>query len=504
MKFMRFNLCFVAVAALLAGCGDVSTPWNGNEPTPVTAADLTAAAPDAGVKAFYGQRQWAPAWSRKTEETLKAAIDARAAHGLDQMALWPDLNGRSPAEREALLTGAALRYAGALANGAADPASLHEVYTLKGLDTNVAAGLQQALTDGKLADWLNGLAPQTAEYKALSQAYLDQRKEAQGAQTTDIASGDSLKPGDDDPRVPAIRAALAGNGYLPSASDTGNTYTPEIVTAVEALQTDFGVTADGVIGPDTLAVLNTGPQERARALAVSMERMRWLTRTPAADRIDVNTAAGELRYFREGKVADRRKVITGKPGNETPQLESPIYRLVANPTWTIPRSIEQKEMASRDEEYFRRNNISRNEDGWLVQESGPENSLGLVKFDMRNEHAIYLHDTNSKQLFERQQRQLSHGCVRVHDALGFAGMIAAGEGVEEEWAKARESGKQSFVALPREIPARLIYQTVQVGDGGEIQYRTDPYGWDDAVETALGFTPVARNRFRTDVEDTGP
>lgn len=504
MKTKRFHLCLIVGTALLAGCGDVSMPWGGDDAPPVTAAELTAAAPDARVKAFYEQRQWAPAWSRKAEETLKAAIDGRAAHGLDQMALWPDLDGRPPAEREALLTAAALRYAGALAHGAADPASLHEVYTLKGPDTDVATGLQQALTEGKLADWLNGLAPQTAEYKALSQAYLDQSKDAQGAQTQAIAPGEALKPGAEDSRVPAIRAALAGNGYLPPASGTGNTYTPEIAKAVEALQTDFGVTADGVIGPDTLAVLNTGPEERARALAVSMERMRWLTRTPAADRIDVNTAAGELRYFRDGQVADRRKVITGKPGNETPQLESPIYRLVANPTWTIPRSIEEKEMASRDEEYFRRNNINRNADGWLVQESGPENSLGLVKFDMKNEHAIYLHDTNSKQLFDRQQRQLSHGCVRVHDALGFAGMIAAEEGVVDEWAKGREAGKPSFVPLPREIPVRLIYQTVQVGDEGEIQYRTDPYGWDDAVETALGFAPVARNRFRTDVEDTGP
>src|SRR5690606_35005499 len=108
-------------------------------------------------------------------------------------------------------------------------------------------------------------------------------------------------------------------------------------------------------------------------------------------------------YWRDGKIADSRKVVTGKPDTATPQLGSPIYRLVANPTWTVPRSIERKELAGKGAAYLRRINMIW-KDGWIVQQPGPKNSLGLVKFDMQNEHAIYLHDTPAKQLFDEVQR----------------------------------------------------------------------------------------------------
>ena len=122
--------------------------------------------------------------------------------------------------------------------------------------------------------------------------------------------------------------------------------------------------------------------------------------------------------------------VTGRPGDETPEMQSPIFRLVANPTWTVPESIAEEEITPKGEAYLRNNNRERR-DGRIVQQPGPKNSLGQVKFDMRNDHAIYLHDTPAKTLFASDQRQLSHGCVRVQDALGFARMIAEQEGVLE-------------------------------------------------------------------------
>ena len=135
---------------------------------------------------------------------------------------------------------------------------------------------------------------------------------------------------------------------------------------------------------------------------------------------------------------------------------------------------------------------------------GPKNSLGLVKFDMRNEHQIYLHDTPAKQLFSEVQRQRSHGCVRVEDALGFAAMLAKDEGIEAEWEKARATGKESFVPLPREIPVRLIYQTVLFDEAGDPVTRADPYGWNDRVSAALGFPASEGHRLRPSGEDIGP
>jgi murein L,D-transpeptidase YcbB/YkuD len=242
--------------------------------------------------------------------------------------------------------------------------------------------------------------------------------------------------------------------------------------------------------------------DRARALAVALERRRWLEREPPATRIDVNTGAATLAYVRDGKVADTRRAVVGEPGHETPELGSPLYRLVANPTWTVPRSIETREIAPKGDAYLRRNNMERR-NGWIVQKSGPRNSLGLVKFDLRNDQEIYLHDTPAKSLFARAERHASHGCVRVQDALGFAAMIAADQGVEDQWRDALATGEESFVALPRPIPVRLLYHNVFV-DHGRIMFAPDVYGWDEDVAEALGLPRRPRSAAATAVRDLGP
>jgi hypothetical protein len=185
----------------------------------------------------------------------------------------------------------------------------------------------------------------------------------------------------------------------------------------------------------------------------------------------------------------------------TPQLGSPILRLVANPTWTVPRSIQRKEIAGKGASYLRRNNMVW-KDGWIVQQPGPKNALGLVKFDMQNEHSIYLHDTPAKALFAEVQRQRSHGCVRVEDALGFAEMLAR-QGVYAEWHRALATGKESYVTLPR--PCRSVCSTRPC-------YSTDrasrwcvpPYGWNDRVASALGFPASTGFRVKTRAADVGP
>src|SRR3546814_5812250 len=107
------------------------------------------------------------------------------------------------------------------------------------------------------------------------------------------------------------------------------------------------VCSSDLVGADTLQVQNTGAAERARQLAVNLELRRWLNRTPPATRIDVNTAAATLDYWHGGIPVDHRRVVVGQPDWETPQLSSAIFRLVANPTWTVPKSIERSEMDAK-------------------------------------------------------------------------------------------------------------------------------------------------------------
>lgn len=356
---------------------------------PALAASAAQQSSTAAVNATDAAESERPPWSNESRAALGRALKGRSNHGLDRVTFLPDAPAdEQPDARDVRYTRAALGYASALARGQVDPATLHDVYTLPRPELDLRADLRTALADGRLNAWLAGLAPQDDEYARLSKAYLSYREAAAGTPAAaPIASSGSIHVGDRDPRVSGIAEQLVDDDYLPAMpSNAGSdplTYSQAMADAVTALQKDYGIVADGIVGPDTLGVLNMGPGDRARALAVALERRRWLSRTPPATRIDVNTAAARLRYWRDGKVVDERRVIVGEPGRETPMLGSPIYRLVANPTWTIPKSIQNGEMANVGSSYLRAHNMVMR-DGWIVQQPGPDNALGLVKFDMQN------------------------------------------------------------------------------------------------------------------------
>ena len=434
---MTSKLWIAAALAALAGCSG----QDGAEPQAAT--ELRGVATDQASQRFYEARDWALAWSGEDKaRALDEAIAGADRHGMDPESLRPRIaNGASPAARDAALTKAALAYASALARGRTDPARLHEVYEIPRPNPDLAAGLARALDGGDLKAWLEGLAPQDAEYRALSNAYVETRRR------------------------------IAAPNARPPAS----------------------LLADAV------------------TLAVNLERRRWLDRAPPATRIDVDTGAAMLAYVRDNRIVDSRRVVVGQPGKETPSLASPMVRLVANPTWTVPTSIQREEIEPRGAGYMARHNMAYRGRA-IVQESGPTNSLGLVKFDMRNTHAIYLHDTPAKGLFGADERHRSHGCVRVMDALGFASMIARDGGVLEQWTRAQrrernEEGEEDYVEraidLPRPIPVRLLYHTAHVANG-RVVILADAYGWDDAVARALGLPVGPRRAARARFEDLGP
>ena len=438
------------------------------------------------------------AWEGKTEKQLREAIEGAPSNGLKA-----DLFLKG-GEKGGALTVAALKYASALANGYADPKKLHEVYTIPHQKVDVRAGLKQAIDKGDVKGWLDTLVPQTDEYRALGQAHLHYLKLASATQFQPVPEGEPMKPGSGDARVGAVAAALRTAGYLvqpqqsaPAPRAQGNAapksapqpvYSGAMVVAVKRLQGEFGFEQDGIIGGNTLNALNAGPAFRARQIAVAMERLRWLPRNSPETRIDVNTAAAFLDYYRDGQIVDHRNVVTGEGDKPTPQLQSPIYRLVAKPTWTVPKGIGEKEIATKGPQWLAENDFIM-KDGLYVQQSGDKNSLGLVKFDMDNDHAIYLHDTPAKALFGMPERHRSHGCVRVQNAMQFAMMLAGQEGVTDEFTKAMQGEEQQvFVKLPQPIPVRLLYHTV-FWDGSKLQFRQDVYGWDENIARALGLAP---------------
>lgn len=529
---MRKILACVSLAALLTGgCDFVKTSGGGSEssgpavqvdPKAVTPADLKAAVSDPRVKKFYEGRGWQPVWTGERAQELTAAFEDAVRHAIDAKSYAEHATkGASAAEREAGLTLAAIEYGQALATGAVDPRKLFEVYTVPMSKADVVGGLGKAVEQGGVRQWLAGLAPQDAEYKALSDAYLAYRQKAGQERKAVIAPGEQIKPGKTDPRVAQIREGLRGNGYLaaepaaPPAGDAkarnkakaaapaaGTAYSPDMVAAVKKVQADYGIEADGVIGNSTIEALNTGARDRARILAVNLERRRWLDRAPPATRIDVNTAAAELHYFKDGAEKDRRRVVVGQPDWETPELGSPIARLIANPPWTVPESIAKEEILPKGAAYMAKENIVM-KNGRLVQEPGPKSALGLVKLDMINDEQIYLHDTPSKALFASARRHASHGCSRVENAVEFARLLAQDDGKLEAFDKAMATKKETPVELSNQIPVRLLYHSAYV-DGGRVVFRSDPYAWDDKVAAALGLGGPVRPRVKTKIDDIGP
>ena len=451
------------------------------------------------------------------EKQIREAIAQAPRHGLK-----PDLFLKGGESGDQLVQ-AALKYANALANGYTNPNELFEVYTIPRPESDVRPGLQQALEKGNVGEYLNSLAPQSQEYRALGDAFQRYATMAGDQKDETIATDDVIKPGAQDNRIPKIASFLRAAGYLNDGQQqqardqkkadqqknadqqkdpaqqknagqqanqnaSGNmTYTPQMVQAVKAYQKESGLKSDGILGGNTLESLNNGSVSRARQLAVAMERLRWLQRDPPKTRIDVNTASTLMDYYRDGQHVGQRKVVTGEPDAPTPQLQSPIYRLVANPTWTVPKGIAEKELASKGQAWLNKNNFVM-KDGNYVQQAGPESALGLVKFDMKNDHAIYLHDTPAKALFAQDNRHRSHGCVRVENAVEFANMLAQQMGISDKFSQAMAKKEQTFVQIPSEIPVRLLYRTA-FWDGSKIQYRKDFYGWDTNVAKALGLAP---------------
>lgn len=511
-------VCVSLAALLVGGCdrlggnsGAQKSGATSQELAQIAPQDLQAAATDKDVRRFYEARNWSAVWTKDLAKDLRAALADAPRHALKAESFLDETKGGTPAERDAALTKAALDYANALAFGVVDPKKVFDPYTVPRPKFDVTAGLQQAVAQGHVKEWLASLAPSDPEYKALSDAFLHYRQMSAGPQPQPIPNGEKIEPGHRDPRIPAIAAALRRYGFTDNAPTASaqkakpvdaSRYTKQMASEIARVQLDYGIKPDGIIGNDTLEALNNGAVERARILAVNLERRRWLDRNPPATRIDVNTAAAILNYWRNGQLANSRRVIVGQPGWETPEIGAHIFRLVANPDWTIPDKIADEEVKPKGAAYMAKQHIVT-KNGRLVQESGPDNALGLVKFDMDDPYAIYLHDTPAKALFATADRHDSHGCTRVQDALGFARMIADEQGVRSQFEQALATGKESYVPLPKAIPVRLMYHTAYL-ENGRVVFRPDPYGWDDKLALALGFNTQLRHRQLKHIESLAP
>jgi len=299
-------------------------------------------------------------------------------------------------------------------------------------------------------------------------------------------AGPKLEPGEKDRRAAALRARLAVEDSTAPASGP-NVLDPELVEALKAFQRRHGLPDDGALGPATIKALNVPVEERIAQIEANLERWRWLPAVMPADRVEVNIAAAAATLVKGGDVVLSMKAAPGRKTDHTPMLQSSIDAIVLNPPWNIPRSIASKEIYPKERAhpgYMRAEQIRMvaTSDGGhrLQQRAGPKSALGQVKFEFDNRFGVYLHDTPSKEVFDKTTRAVSHGCVRLEKPKELAVQLLQGQASwsAETLTAAIDAHGTRRVALERPTPVFLLYWTAYPGPDGRMVFYPDPYGWD--------------------------
>lgn len=232
---------------------------------------------------------------------------------------------------------------------------------------------------------------------------------------------------------------------------------------------------------------------RLREIKVNLERERWLPRRLPADRVWVNVADGRLVLYRDDQPAFSTRVIVGmdERRNQSPELQASIDGLWFNPPWNIPKDIAEAVLAKaqRDPTYLARHNMVLLPDGGVQQRAGANSGLGHLMFHMKNRFDVYLHDTPSKNLFSRDDRRFSHGCIRVEEPRKLASLLL--QQPTEAIDQAIATGSTTWSALPKPVPVFVVYETAFADADGRLQFRPDSYGRDAAIWQYLHARPRA-------------
>ena len=466
--------------------------------------DETAAEPDArvaeqaAVRAFYAARGGAPAWTDARARAAAIALLARADHdglpvaesaGLDALArsAGADAPDSLRARADARLTAAVLAYGRRLHTPRVDAAALYGANAWEPASSTPrdgAAALDAALdasdTPSALRAFADAQRPAHAGYRLLRAAL---SREISLAAAPDLVLAADLAPADSGQSVQRLRARLAVEEI--GAGD-GPTYDAALGEAVRTYQTRQGIPISGRVDAATRAALNRRQPEAIPALALNLERWRWLPGSLGRLHVLVNIPAFEM-VVREQTAPETRyteifrsRVVVGQPSWATPVFSDTMETVVFNPTWMMPASIQIE-------------SYGRLRPDRALRQPGPGNALGRVKFLFPNRHAVYLHDTPSKWGFTAERRALSHGCIRVADPSGLARTLLTRT---NNWDAARVdsvvTGPWTLrpVTLDRPVLVHIAYVTASADPAGRVTTYADVYRRDARLAEALGLAPA--------------
>ncbi len=421
---------------------------------------------------------------------------------------------------EMALSARVLRYARDAEAGRINPNKLsgYHDFPEKPFDRVGALKILSLATD--VRGWLEARHPDSPEYKALRVELEALNASAENEIVVDPKL--LLKPGESNPELAKILHLIARDlddemggdyGELLAQTIGSETYGEELVPVIKAAQAKAGLKPDGVIGPRTVAALaGASKADRIDKVLVALEQLRWLPRDLGETRVFINQPAYTASFIDHGVEKLNMRAVIGKPSNQTSFFYDEIEQVDYNPYWGVPQSIIVNEMLPRlrnDPGYLDRagyevtdskgRRISSSSINWWAyggkvpynvrQTPSEANALGELKILFPNKHAIYMHDTPQKELFSRDERAFSHGCVRLQDPRGMAAAVL-GKSVDYIAEKLKKGHSMERTSL--KIPVYVAYFTAWPDKNGKVEYFGDVYERDARVELALEKTDAVR------------
>ncbi len=405
---------------------------------------------------------------------IVAFLDTMPAHGLkptDLSAIKAVIaeNKRLDDTQKAFLKSELFKYAKRLNGEEIDWKVLGKNWDMRPAKRDFSAELENAIVNDNVGAFISTLTPSHKAYLNLLKMRATYANAVANGGFSNVNSALGLKLGANSPIVGQLRQRLMQENYAAANVPAPDLFDDALKIMVEKYQKAHGLKATGEINEKTLAALKIPAAQKLRKIDLNLERERWLPRNNPQTRIEANIPNQWLVYYENGASRLEMPTIVGKLSTKTPIFTSEVHGVVFNPAWYKPASIRGR---------------SR------VQKPGPSNALGRVKFDLKNNHSVFLHDTPNHGLFSASNRTFSHGCVRLHYPKDLAEILTRPEGyTREKIDEITKTLNTKYVKLQTKTPVYLLYRTAFVTDSGElmgvVQFANDPYKWDDLLETAL-------------------
>lgn len=404
---------------------------------------------------FYDSHDNQTVWqSEKNRKTILQTIQNCETEGLNPADYnisklleleknFTELDDEEQVNYDLLLTYNFQKYLTHLHNGKLNPRELYNDWDLKIHALDTKSILNNALAKDSLASEIEKCQPKALTYHKLIKS-LQLLNEFPEAQTDSIISTkDKINLGETDSAIINVKKRLLYWKDLDTTDSITAIYDKKTFEAVKKFQTRHGLISDGIIGKSTIAALNFTKEERKHQIIANLERWRWYSKSFAENYILINIPNYSLNVVENQNITMSKRIVVGKIKRKTPVLTSMLQTIVFNPTWTVPPTILKEDLIPElilDRNALKKKGIgiydSKNNEiepqKWdssrprgyrYVQKPGYYNALGVVKINFPNKYSVYLHDTNHRNLFERNNRSLSSGCVRIEKPLELAQLL---------------------------------------------------------------------------------